>query len=120
MDGTLPAAPRPPPRTDYHASFSTDNAASWTKPKPIDGAGCVLPRLHNLPSGPLILTGGRLCVEGITGLFLWINADVSAIQLILLRRAKHATACWLIAEHCASCRAREWVGFEAVTNVQRL
>ena len=66
----------------YHASFSTDNAASWTKPKPIDGAGCVLPRLHSLPSGPLILTGGRLCVEGITGVFLWINADVRAIQSI--------------------------------------
>jgi hypothetical protein len=62
----------------YHASFSTDNAATWSHPKQIDGAGCVLPRLHLLPGGPLVLSGGRLCVEGVSGLFLWVNADVSS------------------------------------------
>jgi len=65
----------------YHAAFSTDNSASWSAPKPIEGAGCVLPRLHTLPGGPLVLTGGRLCVEGMTGVFLWVNADVSGSLL---------------------------------------
>ena len=97
----------------YHAAFSTDNAASWTEPRPMDGVGCVLPRLHRLSSGPLVLTGGRLCVEGITGLFLWVNADVSAI------RSEHPARHLLTT--CASrCRVREWVDFEAVAGARRL
>ena len=65
----------------YSAMFSTDNAASWSKPRPIEGAGCVRPRLKRLPSGALFLSGGRLgCIErNLTGLengpFVWLNAD---------------------------------------------
>jgi hypothetical protein len=64
----------------YYAMYSTDNAATWSKPRPIEGAGCVRPRLKRLPSGPLLLSGGRLCIEkNLTGLqngpFVWLNAD---------------------------------------------
>ena len=64
----------------YYATYSTDNAATWSKPRPIKSAGCVRPRLKRLPSGPLLLSGGRLCVEqNLTGVengpFVWLNAD---------------------------------------------
>lgn len=47
----------------------------------MEGTGCARPRLKRLPgdegssSGPLLLTGGRLCVENKTGIFLWVNND---------------------------------------------
>lgn len=38
--------------------------ASWTRPRPIAGAGCVRPRLLLLPpAGPLLMSGGRTCTE---------------------------------------------------------
>ena len=37
--------------------------------------GCTRPRLKKLAGGPLLLTGGRLCVENKTGIFLWVNVD---------------------------------------------
>eukprot|EP01050_Picozoa_sp_SAG11_P011992 SAG11_NODE_1306_length_5245_cov_6.023513_5_plen_70_part_00 len=30
------------------------------------------------PSGPLLMSGGRLCVENTTGIFLWVNRDAMA------------------------------------------
>jgi hypothetical protein len=60
----------------YYQSYSTDLGRSWTVPRPIVGAGCARPRLRLLePDGPLLLSGGRLCVENTTGLFLWINEN---------------------------------------------
>jgi hypothetical protein len=60
----------------YYQSYSTDRGLSWTPPRPIHGAGCARPRLRLLePDGPLLLSGGRLCVENTTGLFLWVNED---------------------------------------------
>lgn len=59
----------------YHASFSSDNGRSWSRPNPINGTGCARPRLRRLTAGPLLMTGGRLCVENTTGLFLWLNQD---------------------------------------------
>jgi hypothetical protein len=41
----------------------------------VQGAGCARPRLKRLATGPLLLTGGRVCVENITGLYLWLNQD---------------------------------------------
>ena len=48
---------------------------SWSLPQPIEGTGCARPRLKKLDSGALLLTGGRLCVENQTGIFLWVNRD---------------------------------------------
>ena len=48
-------------------------------PRPIHGAGCARPRLLRLePSGPLLMSGGRLCVENTTGIFLWVNSNAMA------------------------------------------
>ena len=60
---------------NYAASYSEDNGVTWSFPKPIEGTGCARPRLRKLSSGPLILTGGRLCVENISGIFMWLNRD---------------------------------------------
>lgn len=38
-------------------------------------AGCVRPHLLSFGAHGLVLSGGRLCVENITGLFLWFSAD---------------------------------------------
>ena len=37
--------------------------------------GCVWPRLLKLESGPLILSGARLCVEHTDDISIWVNAD---------------------------------------------
>ena len=63
----------------YYQSYSTDAGSSWTAPRPIHGAGCARPRLLRLePSGPLLMSGGRLCVENTTGIFLWVNSNAMA------------------------------------------
>ena len=60
---------------DYYAAYSSDNGLSWSAPRRIDGAGCARPRLLKLASGPLLLSGGRLCVENASGVFAWVNED---------------------------------------------
>ena len=57
----------------YHQSYSTNMGGSWTKPTPIVGAGSCRPRLVSYPGGPLVLAGGRMCVAGMQGLFLWVS-----------------------------------------------
>jgi hypothetical protein len=59
----------------YYAAFSADNGRSWSALRQVTGAGCARPRLMRLPSGPLLLSGGRVCVENTTGIFLWVNED---------------------------------------------
>ena len=63
---------------NYAASFSTDHGKSWTHPQPIPGTGCARPRIKQLSGGALLLTGGRLCVENTTGIFLWVNTKGDA------------------------------------------
>ena len=46
----------------YSQSYSTDGGRRWSEPSPIKGTGCARPRLLRLTSGPLLLSGGRLCV----------------------------------------------------------
>ena len=43
----------------------------------MNGTGCARPRLLKLSGGatPLLLSGGRLCVENTKDLSLWVNAD---------------------------------------------
>ena len=59
----------------YGASYSRDDGKSWTRAVPMPGAGCVWPRLLKLDSGPLILSGARLCVEHTDDISIWVNAD---------------------------------------------
>jgi hypothetical protein len=101
MDGDGPchgSAPRTEGGTYryYYETYSQDGGRTWTKAVPMtrDRAGCVWPRLLTLgksaapPStdvdaaaaadnGPVLLSGGRLCNEGITGLFLWANEGMA-------------------------------------------
>ena len=58
---------------NYAASFSLDHGVTWSDPKAIPGTGCARPRVKQLSGGALLLTGGRLCVENKTGIFLWVN-----------------------------------------------
>ena len=62
----------------YYQAYSADGGRSWSKPRPIRGAGCVRPHLLSfggLAGGGLVLSGGRICVENMTGLFIWHNPD---------------------------------------------
>ena len=53
----------PIPYKYYYQVYSTDGGRHWSAPTPITGVGCVRPRLLRLPSGVLLMTGGRLwCV----------------------------------------------------------
>jgi hypothetical protein len=59
-------------------SLATAPQSCWLSsrgahPTPISGTGCARPRLLKLagPMGPLLLSGGRLCVEGTKDLSLW-------------------------------------------------
>eukprot|EP01050_Picozoa_sp_SAG11_P012610 SAG11_NODE_1413_length_4981_cov_2.208726_2_plen_363_part_00 len=56
----------------YHQVFSTDGR-SWSHAKAVNGTGCVKPRMMMLGEpgvpGPLLLTGGRMCVENVTDVF---------------------------------------------------
>lgn len=74
---TVPPHERNAKHTEYRnyaASYSSDGV-SWSAPRPIEGTGCARPKLKKLTSGVLLLSGGRLCVENKTGIFLWVNSD---------------------------------------------
>eukprot|EP01045_Picozoa_sp_COSAG04_P023561 COSAG04_NODE_2819_length_3535_cov_6.638242_1_plen_764_part_00 len=58
----------------YFQSYSQDNGATWTRMTPIEGTGCARPRLLSLGVGkPLLISGGRMCVENVSSLFVWVN-----------------------------------------------
>lgn len=59
----------------YGASYSRDQGKTWSRAVPMPGAGCVWPRLLKLDSGPLILSGARLCVEDTDDISIWVNVD---------------------------------------------
>ena len=60
----------------YHQTYSRDGGRTWTTPSPINGTGCARPRLLKLShGGPLLLSGGRLCVEDTKDISLWVNRD---------------------------------------------
>ena len=60
----------------YYQAYSSDGGQSWSTPRPIHGAGCVRPHLLSFGSaGGLVLSGGRICVENRTGLYIWHNRD---------------------------------------------
>ena len=60
----------------YHAAFSSDLGHSFSKPKFIPNAGCVRPKLQLLSAtGPMLLSGGRDCVDRTVDLLLWIDGS---------------------------------------------
>jgi hypothetical protein len=83
----------PVPYKFYFQVYSTDGGKTFSQPTPIHGVGCVRPRMHRLPAGPLFMTGGRLCPHlvpsesdpghgclpqggnGQGGIFVWANMD---------------------------------------------
>ena len=78
-----------------HESFSMDGGASWTAPAPIEHAGCARPRVLSLGRGaPLLLSGGRNCVDRERDVSLWLNPDGMAG-----RGANQWVRCSLTAEH---------------------
>lgn len=65
---------------NYYQSFSSDQAKTWSRPQPMPGMGCVRPHLLSLGSRGVVVSGGRLCVENTSGLFLWFSQDGMAGQ----------------------------------------
>lgn len=62
------------PYRPYYASYSSDRGSTWSLAVPLAGTGCARPRLLSLGKAkPMILSGGRLCTEHMTGLFMWLN-----------------------------------------------
>jgi hypothetical protein len=69
----------------YSQSFSSDVGETWSSAKMMNGMGCVDPRLlalgpwdgYHLAArrGPVVLSGGRNCVENVTDIFLWLSSD---------------------------------------------
>lgn len=62
----------------FYSARSSDGGRSWSKPSPMQGLGCVRPKLLLLDDGPLMLTGGRLCVENTKDILLWVSFDGTA------------------------------------------
>lgn len=72
----------------YFQSYSRDNGATWDAMTPIAGTGCARPRLLSLGAGkPMLLSGGRMCVENTSGLFVWLNPTVGKPRSSFLRVA---------------------------------
>ena len=60
----------------YASSTSTSGGLHWSSPRPMHDAGCVRPKLLSLgPSAPVLLSGGRLCVENTTDIDVWVSED---------------------------------------------
>lgn len=73
-DGRCGMGDGPGPYRPYYASYSSNFGSSWSSTVPLTGTGCARPRLLSLGSGkPMVLSGGRLCTEHMTGLFVWLN-----------------------------------------------
>eukprot|EP01043_Picozoa_sp_COSAG02_P009685 COSAG02_NODE_331_length_24480_cov_22.114720_21_plen_624_part_00 len=59
---------------DYHLSRSSDGGLSWSFPEPILGAGAAMPNLQRVGKS-LVLSGGRMCGNATSDIFLWLNRD---------------------------------------------
>jgi len=68
-DGQLMCVHRVGNGQRYQKSYSADDGATWSKPKPVEDAWSVEPQLARLDNGALLLSGGR------PGLFLWVCTD---------------------------------------------
>jgi hypothetical protein len=87
-DGTCAMGPYRP----YYASYSSTSGSSWSPAVPLEGTGCARPRLLSLGKGkPMVLSGGRLCTEHMTGLFIWLNLAGTRVRVLI--RTKTVIAC---------------------------
>ena len=76
----------------YASSISTSGGLHWSAPRPMHGAGCVRPKLLSLgPSAPVLLSGGRLCVENTTDVDVWVSEDGMAKPAAW---TKHSVSYW--------------------------
>ena len=85
-DGRIMCVYRVQSGGEYHSSCSSDEGATWTKPRPIAGAWSVEPGLLRLENGVILLSGGR------EGLFLWVCADGAGGRWERLNLAEHHNA----------------------------
>ena len=61
------------PYKDYIKCLSTDFGSTWTCTTMI-GVGAARPKLHKLPSGALLLSGGRQRNRNTSDISIWLNA----------------------------------------------
>ena len=88
----------------YHASYSSDEGVSWTKPAPLPDQWSVEPQLVCLDDGTLLLSGGR------PGIFLWVDRAGTGESWEAINLAAHHNAtCADPAQHfhqgCVEARA---------------
>jgi hypothetical protein len=74
-------------RQPFWMTTSADEGASWAAPSPMSGVWSVMPHLVALPSGLVLLSGGR------EGLFLWVAADGEGREWRRTDLAAHHNAC---------------------------
>lgn len=86
-DGRIMAVFRLAGYTAYGQAFSDDEGQTWTVPVKMKGPFSVQPSLVTLPSGVVVLSGGR------PGLFMWFNSadDGLSWEAVDLRAAHNAT-----------------------------
>ena len=80
------------PCRPYHRSLSTDRGRTWSRPTPLYTTdklpmGCARPRLLQLSSGPLLLTGGRTCARN------GAQCDTAATPSVLTGREAQTVLC---------------------------
>jgi hypothetical protein len=78
----------------FYSARSSDGGRSWSKPSPMQGLGCVRPKLLLLDNGPLLLAGGRLCVENTKDVLLWISFDGWAHNWTAFSLTYHHNRLW--------------------------
>jgi hypothetical protein len=70
----------------YHAGYSSDEGASWTRPAPLPDQWSVEPQLVCLDDGTLLLSGGR------PGIFLWVDRSGTGQSWESINLAAHHNA----------------------------
>ena len=95
----------------YHASYSTDDGGTWSKPQRMTNSWSVEPQLVCLENGMLLLSGGR------PGLMLWVCTDGEGEKWQMLSLAQHHNAACSdpILHFEANCVAAAHVGTPSYT-----
>ncbi|MGI8978907.1 MAG: sialidase family protein [Pirellulaceae bacterium] len=87
-DGRLMCVFRLASNVSYGQTISGDDGKTWSKPQNLPaGVGSVQPALAALPSGTLVLSGGR------PGLYAWFNTDGSGKDWQRVDLLAHHNAC---------------------------
>jgi len=80
----------------FYSARSSDGGRSWSKPAPMQGLGCVRPKLLLLDDGALLLAGGRMCVEQTKDILLWVfsRRKCGRMGLIFLDLPAQSPVAW--------------------------